>query len=187
MSHSAERSAECRSGALATRTIRVPIPDALLDKTGEVVPAEVLAQRFRWLDGITRPQIRRRVSEIWAARAVTDILSSSKSHAYVAMDEVYRDLPWPPEGVHASTRIKRFVEEGAGRSLRSSARQLSIIDTILPHVSTIAVWGNLSESDRKKSRLPWPADTVHTERSGAIRAIRNAEESLGHLPMMLTR
>ena len=92
MSGPAERSVARKSGAIATRTIRVAIPDSVLDKTGEVVSAAVVAQRFRWLDDITRPQIRRRVNEIWAARAVIDILSSTKSHAYVAMGEVYRGI-----------------------------------------------------------------------------------------------
>ena len=181
MNRSAERSAARRSGSLATRTVRVPIPDGVLDTTGEAVPAEVLAQRFRWLDGIVAPEIRRRIAEVWAAKAVTAILES-KGHAYVAMGRVYGDLPWPPDGIHASDRVRRMAEEGAGRALRSSSRQLSIIDAILPHMSPIAVWENLSAADRQKSHLPWPAGAVYVERRNALRAVRNAEKLLGRLP-----
>lgn len=146
----------------------------------EVIPLEVVSERLLWLAQIVRSEARHRVVEVWMAQGVNEINESKASHAWVAFDEVYGRDSWPPEGIHASDRVRRIANEVAGRALRSAYRQISLIEAVLPTILPQAVFETLDSSLR--TPLPWPSDTTGTERRDVIRMIRRFERENGCLP-----
>lgn len=178
-SQSAERHHKRASGEIETRMVRSPVSDAVL-ADGQIIKAAVVSERLAWLTQIVRTEARERIAEVWAAQAVTTVGESEVSHAWVAIDEVYGRRPWPPDGIHASDRVRRMANEVAGRALRSAARQLGLVEAVLPAMLPQAVFTALDP--KLRTPLPWPADVSGTERRDSIRAIRRFEREHGALP-----
>jgi hypothetical protein len=146
----------------------------------QAVLAAVVSERLVWLAQMVRAEARSRVAEVWAAQAVSAIGDSHASHAWVALDEVYGRRSWPPDHLHASDRVRRMANEVAGRTLRSAARQIGLLEAVLPAILPQAVF--ISLDPKSRTPLPWPADTAGTERRDTIRAIRHFEQESGALP-----
>ena len=184
MSKSHERAAARRSGDSAVRTVRCRIHGGYLTKSREPVSDEVLASRLCLFSDIVASATKDRFYEIWAAKAVTAIAEAG-GHAHVAAKEVYGKRPWPPDGLHASDRVRRVSDEVVGRLARSCDRQIGLSEAVLPAMLPAPTWAALTPEDRARLPLPWPADRSaidYTECRNILSAIRNAERSLGHLP-----
>ena len=175
ISQSLGRQQQRAAGLLATRMVRSPIPEGVLADDTKV-SSEIVTERLGYLAQIVKAQARARLFEAWTAKAVAEILGSSKSHAYVAMEDIYGSISWPPANLHASDRVRRMAEELAGRSLRSATRQISLLEAVLPVILPQKTWQALTEAQRSSlPALPWPAGTTPTERRDLLRAIRRAE------------
>jgi hypothetical protein len=162
--------------------VRSPIGAGIL-ADGTAVSAEILAERLGYLAQMVKRQARSRIFEVWAAGGVSAISDSAKSHAYVAMEEIYGSILWPPSDLHASDRVRRMAEELAGRTLRSAARQIGLLEAVLPVVLPSATWQALTDAQRSSlPSLPWPAGTAPTEKRDMLWAIRRTEEELGRIP-----
>jgi hypothetical protein len=143
-------------------------------------------QRMRWLASIVSAAAQERIAAAWADRAVEDVTEPAVSHASVAVERAYGRAAWPPPGIHASDRVRRMADESAGRSLRSSARQISILSAMLPHMVPAADFALLSAADRGRASAAMsddlPDDTTPVERRNLLRAVRSAEKAAGAMP-----
>lgn len=99
---------------------------AVDEKTGELLPAAVLAERVSWVMDLMSGMVSALTAEHWNAGDV-DVLASGEdaggrklpSNAWMAL----RRLGWivaPPEGIKVNDRIVRMAQEQAGRALRSA-------------------------------------------------------------------
>ena len=180
MGRSAERAQQRRAGNLTVRMVRSPVGAASL-RNGEIIPVQVMTERLRWLAQIVRVAAETRIAEVWKDQTVSAI-ESQHGHAYVAMERAYGKPAWPLEGLHASDRVRRMAEELAGRILRSAARQIGILEAVLPALLPIAAWEKLSPDEQTKNLLPWPSGSTGVERRNLIRAVRNFETQNRLLP-----
>ncbi|MET9517329.1 zinc ribbon domain-containing protein [Streptomyces sp. NPDC002994] len=124
----------CATGLLRT---------GVVEKTGELLPAAVLAERVGWCTALVSGMTAGLLAEHWNTADV-DVLASGEdaggrklpSNAWMAL----RRLGWataPPEGIKVNDRIVRMAQEQAGRVLRSAKWRADL---------TAGVLG------------PWPAD-----------------------------
>jgi hypothetical protein len=180
LGQSLKRGQQMRAGALTVRMVRGPVGAATLP-SGEIVSPSTVAERLRWLAQIVQAAAESRISQAWNDQAVSSI-SDHGGHAYVAMERAYGKSIWPPEGVHASDRVRRMAEELAGRTVRSAARQIGILEAVLPDFLPIAIWESLPAEDRSKCSLPWPSGTTAVERCNLVRAVRKFELRNHRLP-----
>ncbi|MER5184734.1 transposase [Streptomyces sp. NPDC002896] len=97
----------------------------VVERTGEVLSAPVLAQRVGWAAGLVSGMAAEVLAAHWNAADV-DALASGEdadgralpSNAWMAL----RRLGWsvtPPQGVRVNDRMVRMAQEQAGRTLRS--------------------------------------------------------------------
>jgi hypothetical protein len=103
----------------------------------------MVAERLAWLAKLVGAAAETRIAEAWEGQTVSTI-SDQRGHAYVAMERAYGKPAWPPGGLHASDRVRRMAEELAGLTLRSSARQIGILEAVLPALLPIEAWNKLS-------------------------------------------
>jgi hypothetical protein len=97
----------------------------VVEKTGEVLSAAVLAERVGWCVDLVSGMVDALTGEHWNAIDVDRLASGEDvggrklpSNAWMAL----RRLGWtaePPEGVRVNDRIVRMAQEQAGRVLRS--------------------------------------------------------------------
>src|ERR1017187_1383283 len=126
--NSIERMIARRRGELINRMVRATVGTASELGSGEVIEPVVLRQRATWLNTLVVSEAQKRINEAWEHGSVQRMISAKMpSHAWVAMEKAYGKPVWPPEGVHASDRVRRIAEELAGRTLRSAARRLGIL------------------------------------------------------------
>ncbi|MFI7635399.1 zinc ribbon domain-containing protein [Nonomuraea sp. NPDC049400] len=127
---------------------------AIVEKTGEVVPQPLLAQRVAWLTGLARDLTARLVAARWTA-ADLDALASGvgldgralPSKGWMAM----RRLGWgmaPEPGVYVCDRVLRCTQEQAARMLRLALHRRRLAAAI------VATW---SANPRARTNNEWEA------------------------------
>ena len=119
---------------------------------------------------------------------MADIAADSlPSHAYVAMTRCYGTPAWPPAGVYASSRVQRMSEELAGRTLRSAARRLGILEALVPHWTPEKEYSKLTKDERKAlSARTWaalPDGTTQVELTHSRRQLRKFYRANAHKPV----
>ncbi|WP_327104553.1 zinc ribbon domain-containing protein [Nonomuraea glycinis] len=109
---------------------------AVLEATGEVVGARVLAERVSWLAALVRQMAAGVVAERWN-RADLDRLDAGVGLDGRALPAkgwmAVRRLGWgagAPVGVYVSDRVRRCAEEEATRALRLALHRRSILAAI---------------------------------------------------------
>jgi len=158
------------------------VPAGVLAASDEIVPADVLATRLGWLAAIVQRVAEQRIASVWEARRVTEINEARPGHAYVAMENTYGKGDWPPADLHASDRVRRMVDEMAGRTLRSAARQMTLLTAILPVFLPEGAFAALTskEQEAQTARLasvPTPHATTGVQMCSAASPRTRAEMS----------
>src|ERR1035437_1239752 len=129
---SLERKTARNRGEILTRTVELAEPQHVT-ATDKEVPKETFRERVAWLATIVNKAAQAKIDEVWSAKRVAEVTARGvPSHAYVAVEHCYGRTVWPPVGVHASSRVRRTADELAGRTLRSAARRLSILEALIP-------------------------------------------------------
>ena len=175
LSSSLQRKAARERGEILTRTISLSEPQNVTVADKEI-PIEALRERVQWLAELVRTAAQSRLVEVWEDQRVVDITAKGvPGHAHVAVGYCYGKTAWPPVGVYASDRMRRMADELSGRALRSSARRLSILDSIIPVWITREEWVQLSANERvKQTKKIWasvPSSTTQVEVSHSLRQL----------------
>ncbi|MBZ9641152.1 transposase, partial [Streptomyces sp. PSKA30] len=124
------------------------------EKTGEVLPAVMLAERVGWCADLVSGLVGSLLAEHWNACDV-GVLASGKdaggrtlpSKAWMAL----RRLGWaatPVEGVKVNDRIVRMAQEQAGRTLRAAHWRAELTAGVL------AAW---PVDPRRRTGMEWDA------------------------------
>ncbi len=138
----------------------------VVEKTGEVLPTAVLAQRVGWAADLVSAMAAELLAEHWNA-AYVDVLASGKdtggrklpSQAWMAL----RRLGWtaaPAKGVKVNDRIVRMAQEQAGRALRSAHWRAELTSAVLqtwpgnPSRRTPEEWDRVREAIPGGRHLP---------------------------------
>jgi Putative transposase DNA-binding domain len=124
------------------------------EKTGEVLPAAVVAQRAGWCAALVRDMAAGLLEEHWTAADVGALAAgldragrALPSQAWTAL----RRLGWAaavPAGVTVNDRVVRMAQEQAGRLLRSAAWRAALTSAVL------AAW---PERPGKRTPAEWDA------------------------------
>lgn len=164
---------------------------AVAERTGELVPTRLLAERVRLLAALTQELATAVVAARWNDRDLATLESgvgpdgrALPAKGWMAL----RRLGWAaaaPEGVHVSDRVRRASEEAAARALRSAVHRRAVVHAILeswpadPWRRTNAEWAALHK------RLPQEVSTADIRnRTRPLRAFRTDHH--GRLPAGLT-
>ncbi|MER6999291.1 zinc ribbon domain-containing protein [Streptomyces sp. NPDC000410] len=124
------------------------------EKTGELLPSAVLAERVGWATALVSTMAAELLAAHWSTHDV-DVLASGvdaggrtlPSQAWMAL----RRLGWtiaPPEGIRVNDRIVRMAQEQAGRTLRSAKWRADLT------VGVIASW---PADSAKRTAEEWDA------------------------------
>ncbi|WP_409472308.1 zinc ribbon domain-containing protein [Streptomyces sp. HC307] len=143
----------------------------VVEQTGEVLSAAVLAEQVGWAADLVSGMAAALLAAHWNATDV-DLLASGEdaagrglpSNAWMAL----RRLGWtisPPEGVCVNDRIVRMAQEQAGRTLRSAEWRADVTTGVL---------------------ATWPADPAKRT-PGEWDAVREAVPDGRHLPSSIIR
>ena len=143
----------------------------VVEKTGKVLSAAVLAERVAWAADLVTHMTADLLAAHWKATDVEALASgvdaegrALPSNAWMAL----RRLDWtarPPEGVRVNDRIVRMSQEQAGRLLRSVKWRADLTAGVL---------------------AAWPADPVRRS-PGEWDAVREAVPGGRHLPSGVIR
>ncbi|WDV52543.1 transposase [Streptomyces coeruleorubidus] len=152
--------------AARTACARGLLCKGLVEKTGELLSAAVLAQRVGWAADLVSGMVAELLAEHWNAVDV-DVLASGEdaggrklpSNAWMAL----RRLGWtvaPAEGVRVNDRIVRMAQEQAGRALRSAHWRAELTSAVLrtwpcdPGRRTPGEWDRVREAVPGGRHLP---------------------------------
>jgi hypothetical protein len=107
------------------------------EKTGEVLPAAVVAERVGWCAALVRGMAARLLAERWNAGDVAALAAGKgpdgrtlPARAWMAL----RRFGWhaaPPAGIVVNDRVTRMAQEQAGRLLRSAAWRASLTAAVI--------------------------------------------------------
>ncbi|MFE3450055.1 transposase, partial [Nonomuraea sp. NPDC059194] len=158
------------------------------EKTGELLPAAVLAERVGWAADLVSGMVSALTTEHWNTTDV-DVLASGQdaggrklpSNAWMAL----RRLGWttaPPEDIKVNDRIVRMAQEQAGRALRSARWRADLTAAVLatwpadPAKRTPAEWDAVREALPGGLSLPSSVIKSRTRQAAAF------ERRHGRLP-----
>lgn len=167
--------------AARTAGARALLRTGVVEKTGEVLSASVLADRVAWAADLVSDMTAALLAAHWNASDV-DLLASGvdatgrglPSKAWMAL----RRLGWsaaPPEGVRVNDRIVRMAQEQAGRQLRSAKWRADLIAGIItawptdPGRRTPAEWDAVREVVPDGAHLPSCVIRARTQQVAAFR------------------
>jgi IS605 OrfB family transposase len=138
----------------------------VVEKTGEVLPAAVLAQRVGWAADLVSAMAAELLAEHWNAADVQRLASGEDaggrklpSNAWMAL----RRLGWtaaPARGVRVNDRIVRMAQEQAGRALRSVHWRAELTSAVLrtwpgdPGKRTPEEWDRVRDAVHGGRHLP---------------------------------
>jgi hypothetical protein len=167
---------------------RVLVRSGVDEKTGELLPAPVVAQRLRWCTDLVAGMVTEVLAAHWNAPDVGRLASGVDagdqplpSSAWMAL----RRLGWnarPVDGIKANDRVVRMAQEQAGRTLRSAQWRADVVAGILktwpadPERRTPAEWDAVRDAIEGGDGLP---GSVIKARTRQIVRFRKAE---GRLP-----
>ena len=149
-----------------TACVRVLVRSGVDEKTGELLPPAVVAQRVAWCGDLVGGMVTDVLAARWNAPDVGQLASGVDageqplpSNAWMAV----RRLGWtakPAEGVKVNDRVVRMAQEQAGRTLRSAGWRADVVAGILrtwPARSAAAHPGGVGCGPRRDRRRPGPA------------------------------
>jgi hypothetical protein len=152
--------------ASRTACARAVLRTGVDEKTGELLPVSVLAERLGWAVDLVSDMVAGLLGEHWNAKDVDRLASGVDvggqklpSNAWMAC----RRLGWavaPPEGVKVNDRVVRMAQEQAGRTLRSAKWRADITARVIE---------------------TWPADPAKRTRQ-EWSAVRDAVPGGEHMP-----
>ncbi|WP_149827913.1 zinc ribbon domain-containing protein [Streptomyces tailanensis] len=154
-----------------TACARGLLRSAVVERTGEVLSAAMLAERVGWAADLVSRMAAGLLAEHWNAAGVEALAAGVDvegrglpSQAWMAL----RRLGWtavPPEGVRVNDRVVRMAQEQAGRLLRSAAWRADVTGGVI---------------------ATWPADPVRRTPE-EWDAVREAVPDGKHLPSGVIR
>jgi hypothetical protein len=163
-----------------TACVRVLVRSGVDEKTGELLPPAVVAQRVRWCADLVAGMAAAVLAERWNAPDVARLASGVDageqplpSSAWMAL----RRLGWtarPAEDVTINDRVVRMAQEQAGRTLRSTQWRADVVAGILrtwPARSAAAHPGGVGCGPRRDRRRPGPARECDQGPDPADRAV----------------
>ncbi|MFF4350953.1 hypothetical protein [Streptomyces sp. NPDC001530] len=179
----------CEGETARTACARGLLRTGVEEKTGEVLPAAVLAERVGWAVDLVSGMAADLLGTHWNTTDV-DVLASGEdaggrrlpSNAWMAL----RRLGWtvgPGGGVRVNDRIVRMAQETAGRTLRSSKWRADLTAAVIatwpadPAKRTPQEWDAVREAAPGGRSLP---SSVITSRTRQIAAFVNKH---GRMPV----
>ncbi|MFI6495000.1 zinc ribbon domain-containing protein [Streptomyces sp. NPDC050564] len=158
------------------------------EKTGELLPAAVVAERVGWAADLVSGMVGALTGEYWNATDVDTLASGEDaggrklpSNAWMAL----RRLGWtvaPPDGIKVNDRITRMAQEASGRSLRSAKWRADLTAGVLatwpadPAERTPEEWDQVREAVPGGQFLPSSVIKSRTRQATAF------ERTHGRLP-----
>lgn len=162
---------------------------AVDEKTGELLPAAVLAERVGWVMDLMSGMVSALTAEHWNAGDV-DVLASGEdaggrklpSNAWMAL----RRLGWivaPPEGIKVNDRIVRMAQEQAGRALRSAKWRADLTAGVLRAWPADPVKRTADEWDQVRDAVPGGQHLPSSVINSRTRQVAAFERRHGRLPV----
>jgi hypothetical protein len=158
------------------------------EKTGELLPPAVVAQRVAWCSDLVAQMVTAVLADRWNAPDVVQLASGLDaggqplpSNAWMAL----RRLGWtakPAQGIKVNDRVVRMAQEQAGRTLRSAGWRAEVVAGILktwpvdPERRTPAEWDAVRDAIEGGRELPGSVI------KGRTRQIARFLKAAGRLP-----
>jgi hypothetical protein len=123
--------------AACTASARVLARGGADEKTGEHLPAAMVAERVAWCIALVRDMAARMVEGHWNAADMTALASGADASGRPLPGQAWmalRRLGWgaaPPGGVAVNDRVIRMAQEQAGRVLRSACWRAGLVTAIV--------------------------------------------------------
>jgi hypothetical protein len=170
------------SGGRAVRTAsaRVLLRGGVVERSGEVVSARVVAERVGWCADLVTGMVADLLAERWNAGDVARLAGgvdeagrALPSNAWMAL----RRLGWGvsvPGGVKVNDRIVRMAQEQAGRILRGARHRAQMVAGVLatwpadPAKHTAAEWDAVREAIPDGRVLPGSVIKARTRQVAAF-------------------
>jgi hypothetical protein len=172
-----------------TACVRVLVCSGVEEKTGELLPPAVVAQRVAWCADLVGGMVTAVLAQHWNASDVARLASgvdagdqALPSSGWMAM----RRLGWtarPAEGVTVNDRVVRMAQEQTGRTLRSAGWRADVVAGILrtwpgdPRRRTPEEWDAVRDAIEGGRDLP---GSVIKGRTRQIQRFLKAEGRLPH-------
>ncbi|MGP4088830.1 zinc ribbon domain-containing protein [Streptomyces sp. KR55] len=174
-----------------TACARAVMRTGMDDKTGELLPATVLAERVGWAADLVLGMVGVLLGEHWNATDV-DVLASGEdaggrklpSNAWMAC----RRLGWivgPPEGVKVNDRIVRMAQEQAGRTLRSVKWRADLTGGVIKTWPADPVKRTPEEWDAVRDAVPGGEHLPSSVIKSRTRQVAAFQRKHGRLPVDL--
>ncbi|MFI7350370.1 zinc ribbon domain-containing protein [Streptomyces sp. NPDC049936] len=170
-----------------TACAHVLLRTGVVEKTGEVLTAAVLARRVGWVEALVSDMAAKLLALHWHATDVDTLASgvdakgrALPSNAWMAL----RRLGWsatPTEGLRVNDRIVRMAQEQAGRTLRAAKWRADLTAGVLqswpaePSKRTPQEWDAVRGAVPGGRHLP---SSVITARTRQIVAFRRSHDRL---------
>ncbi|WP_225097237.1 zinc ribbon domain-containing protein [Streptomyces sp. CoH27] len=177
-------------GGVTARTAcaRGLLRTGVVEKTGEVLPAAVLAERVGWAADLVCGMVAGLLAARWNTADVEALAAgvdasgrALPSNAWMAL----RRLGWtvaPPEGVRVNDRIVRMAQEQAGRALRSVKWRADLVAGILAAWPADPKKRTAQEWEQVRGAIPdgefLPASIIRSR----TRQVATFEQGHGRLP-----
>ncbi|MGP4047977.1 zinc ribbon domain-containing protein [Streptomyces sp. 2A115] len=155
------RKLPCAEGETArTACARGLLRTGVEEKSGEVLPAVVLAERVGWAADLVSGMVAALLAEHWNAADV-DMLAAGEdatgrglpSNAWMAL----RRLGWtvgPAGGIRVNDRIVRIAQEAAGRTLRAAKWRADLTTAVIATWPADPVRRTPQEWDQLREAVP---------------------------------
>jgi hypothetical protein len=164
---------------------------AVVETTGELVPARLLAERVGLLAALTQELATAVMAARWtdADLAALEVGVGPDGRALPVKGWMaLRRLGWAaaaPEGVYVSDRVRRAAEELAARALRSAVHDRAVVQAILAAWPTDGARRTEAQWAALRGRLPHGVRTAEIRnRTRQINAFRTDHD--GRSPVCLT-
>jgi hypothetical protein len=137
-----------------TACARALVRGGIDEKTGEVLPAVVVAKRIRWCADLACGMAARLLVDHWNVPDVHALAAGVDAAGYPLPSAAWmalRRLRWAacaPDGITVNDRILRMAQEQAGRSLRAARWRVGLTTAIL------ATW---PAQPRRRTPQEWAA------------------------------
>ncbi|MEU4224182.1 zinc ribbon domain-containing protein [Nonomuraea sp. NPDC026600] len=163
---------------------------AIVEKSGVVLPAEVVVGRVGWLTALAQALASSVIAQRWTEEALDELaggLGPDRRELPAKGYKALRRLGWgsvPEPGVYVSDRVKCCADEEAARALRLALHRREVVEAIL---------GTWPENSRKRTDAEWaalrealPVEVSAAEIRNRTRQVQAIIDAGGALPAGIT-
>jgi hypothetical protein len=160
----------------------------VMEKTGEVLSAAVLAERVGWAAGLVSGMAAELLAVHWNAADVGMLASGEDAEGRTLPSKAWmalRRLGWsvaPPGGVRVNDRIVRMAQEQAGRLLRSATWRAGLTAGVLTTWPAEAGKRTAEEWDAVREAVPGGRHLPSSVINSRTRQIAAFTKKHGRLP-----